>query len=111
MIWTLAPKGQLFAVAAAVAEAVTKLNSGNNKASSAILQELHLNLAQLNSKRMAEKDKRQAPASARKHAAAQNLQLTFKKCHSGGSGQTDYTPGGYWPLSNVTASQIFLTSV
>lgn len=98
MIWALAPKEQhasLFAVEAAVAEAVMKFNSGNARTSSAILQELHLSSGLLNSQRMAEKDDRRAAASARKRASAENLQRTFKKRHSGSCRQTDYIPGGY----------------
>lgn len=100
LIWALAPKEQhasLFAVEAAVAEAVMKFNSGNARTSSAILQELHLSSGLLNSQRMAEKDDRRA--SARKRASAENLQRTFKKRHSGSCRQTDYIPGGYWSLS------------
>lgn len=98
MIWALAPKekhASLFAVEAAVAEAVMKFNSGNERASSAILQELHLNPGLPNSIRMAEKDNRRAAASAHKRASAENLQQVFKKRHSASCRQTDYIPGGY----------------
>lgn len=59
MVWSLPLKDQhasLFAVEAAVAKAVMKFNSGNERASSAILQKLHLCSGLQNRNRMTEKD-------------------------------------------------------
>lgn len=99
MIWALAPKEQhasLFADENAVAEAVMKFNSGNERTASAILQELHLSSGLPNSQRMAEKGNRRAAASAHKHASAENLQQTFKKRLSGSSQQRLHP---WWLLS------------
>ncbi|KAH9360930.1 hypothetical protein HPB48_007011 [Haemaphysalis longicornis] len=57
MIWALAPKqkhASLFTVQAAVAEAVLKFNTGNERASAAILKELDLNPGLPSTKRLEE---------------------------------------------------------
>lgn len=67
MIWALAPKerhASLFAIEAAVAEAVLKFNTGNARSSTGILKKLGLNPGNHSSKRMAEKDQRRSVASA-----------------------------------------------
>ncbi|CAN8008310.1 unnamed protein product, partial [Ixodes pacificus] len=90
MIWALAPKhrhASLFSVEAAVAEAVLKFNAGNEMASARILKELNVTPGPQSSKRMVEKDKRRATASARKRTSAENMQRALKKRHSGASNQ------------------------
>lgn len=98
MIWALAPKerhASLFAIEAAVAEAVLKFNAGNARSSTGILKELGLNPGNHSSKRMAEKDLRRSVASACKRSSADNLQRTLKKRHTGANSQSDYMPGAY----------------
>ncbi|CAN7952150.1 unnamed protein product, partial [Ixodes pacificus] len=98
MIWALAPKhrhASLFSVEAAVAEAVLKFNAGNEMASARILKELNVTPGPQSSKRMVEKDKRRATASARKRTSAENVQRALKKRHSGASNQADYIPGAF----------------
>ncbi|KAH9374395.1 hypothetical protein HPB48_004019 [Haemaphysalis longicornis] len=98
IIWALAPKekhASLFTVQAAVAEAVLKFNTGNERASAAILKELELNPGLPSTNRGAEKDRRRGSASARKHKSADGMQRAFKKRYSSASSQTDYVPGGY----------------
>lgn len=98
MIWALAPKerhASLFAVEAAVAEAVMKFNAGNARTSEGILGELGLNASTQGNRRMIEKDRRPTAASAHKRASSERLQRTLKKRHCGAKSQTDYMPGAY----------------
>lgn len=98
LIWALAPKerhASLFAIEAAVAEAVMNFNAGRERTSAGILHELSMNPGQRSTKRMREKDERRSVSSARKRASADNVQQTLKKRHKGGSDQSDYAPGAY----------------
>lgn len=85
----------LFAIEAAVAEAVLKFNTGNARSSTGILKELGLNPGNHSSKRMAEKDQRCSVTSSCKRSSADNLQRTLKKRHTGAVNQSDYMPGAY----------------
>ncbi|XP_077490729.1 uncharacterized protein LOC144101435 [Amblyomma americanum] len=98
LIWALAPKerhASLYTVQAAVAEAVMRFNAGSERTSKIILRELGLNTSAKASKRMTEKDERREHKSARKHAAAENVQSAFKKRHLDNGKQRDYIPGGF----------------
>ncbi|KAH7977628.1 hypothetical protein HPB49_003057 [Dermacentor silvarum] len=98
LIWSLAPKERhvsLFALEAAVAEAVLKFNTGNVRASASILEELSLNPSEVSNDRMNEKDQRRMKASAQKRASVENMNLALKKRHTGNSSQASYLPGAY----------------
>lgn len=98
LIWSLAPKerhASLFAVQAAVAEAVVRFNAGSLQASSQILSELDINLGLSNRKRMAEKDRRRTTESMRKRASSASVQRALQKRHSTHKQQSDYMPGAY----------------
>lgn len=98
VIWALAPKqrhASLFAVEAAVAEAVMKFNCGNLRTSTGILDELNLNATLPSIRRMTEKDRRRVADSNRKRASSEKVQQALKKRHRSAKHQSDYVPGGY----------------
>lgn len=72
MIWSLVAKekhSSLFAVEAAVAEAVLRFNTGNQHSAAAILGELNMNSPKPGSDRTAEKYLRRSLISTKRHAA------------------------------------------
>lgn len=97
VIWSMISKEQhfsLFAVEAAVAEAVLRFNAGNEYAATAILQEMNMNVTDSGSKRAKEKDLRRTTASRKKRALSLGLQTMAKKKHHTGM-HPDYSPGAF----------------
>lgn len=97
VIWSVAQKDKnasLFAVEAAVAEAVMRFNLGNQESSSLILHELQLDQTCEGGQRTAEKDNRRAVASDRKRAPSAAFQAAAKKEHKQ-KPASDYAPGAF----------------
>lgn len=97
VIWSLISKDQhssLFAVEAAVAEAVLRFNTGNKHAATAILGEMNMNATVTNSKRAQEKDLRRSTGSAKKRAASLGLANIVRRRHRDGM-HADYAPGAF----------------
>lgn len=97
VIWSLISKEQhssLFAVQAAVAEAVLRFNAGNKHSAASILQELGMNATNTGKMRTAEKDKRRSAMSTKRHAASEGLKKNVAKKHKD-SMHPDYAPGSF----------------
>lgn len=95
LIWSLAPKekhASLFALEAAVAEAVMRFNAGMAQASSQIMQELHLNQNCTGGQRAAEKDQPRSVNANRKRAASAEFLAVAKK-RQRGKQDADYSAG------------------
>ncbi|XP_077551374.1 uncharacterized protein LOC144165145 [Haemaphysalis longicornis] len=97
VIWSLISKDQhssLFAVEAAVAEAVLRFNTGNKHAATAILGEMNMNAMVTNSKRAQENDLRRSTGSAKKRAASLGIANIVRRRHRDGM-HADYAPGAF----------------
>lgn len=97
VIWSLAPKDKnasLFAVEAAVAEAVIRFNLGTHEASSSILKELQLEQTSQGSKRTTEKDCRRTAGAERKRMSSAAFQAAAKR-RQRGKPHPDYSPGAF----------------
>lgn len=97
VIWSLAAKtrhASLFAVEAAVAEAVMRFNAGKENASAQILRELQVNNNAKSSKRAAEKDHFRSVKSSRRSTSLQNFSNAMKRRQVAGKDE-DYVPGGF----------------
>ncbi|CAN8010699.1 unnamed protein product [Ixodes pacificus] len=97
VIWSLSSKEQhasLFSVECAVAQAVLRFNCGKQRATSAILKELHLHQGTASAQRSSEKDHQRLTASNRKHARAQTFTQAMKR-KRGRTNDQDYIPGGF----------------
>lgn len=77
----------------AVAQAVLRINCGKQRATSAILKELHLQ-GTASAQRSSEKDHQRLTASNRKHARAQTFTQAMKRKREQKNDQ-DYIPGGF----------------
>ncbi|KAH7964770.1 hypothetical protein HPB49_001251 [Dermacentor silvarum] len=97
VIWSLAPKDKnasLFAVEAAVAEAVIRFNLGTHETSSSILKELQLEQTFQGSKRITEKDCRRTAGAERKRMSSAAFQAAAKR-RQRGKPHPDYSPGAF----------------
>lgn len=97
IIWSLVPKeknASLFAVEAAVAEAVMRFNLGSHQSSSHILSELHVQQTCAGSRRASEKDSRRVANADRKRTSSAAFQEAIKKRHKE-KPASDYSPGAF----------------
>ncbi|KAH7967733.1 hypothetical protein HPB52_002086 [Rhipicephalus sanguineus] len=97
VIWSLAAKehhASLFAVEAAVAEAVLRFNTGNLHSATAILDEMDMNATGTGSRRAREKDHRRSISSTKKRTASLELQKLVKRRHERRT-HSDYASGAF----------------
>ncbi|KAH7939520.1 hypothetical protein HPB52_013481 [Rhipicephalus sanguineus] len=97
VIWSLAAKehhASLFAVEAAVAEAVLRFNTGNLHSATAILDEMDMNATGTGSRRAREKDHRRSMSSTKKRTASLELQKLVKRRHERRM-HSDYASGAF----------------
>lgn len=97
VIWNLVPKerhSSLFAVEAAVAEAVLHFNTGSQHAAAKILGELNTHLPGTGHKKATEKDVRRSRMSRKKLEGANAMKKGVKRRHQD-SMHPDYAPGAY----------------
>lgn len=97
VIWSLAAKehhASLFAVEAAVAEAVLRFNTGNLHSATAILDEMDMNATGTGSRRAREKDHRRSISSTKKRTASLELQKLVKRRHERRM-HSDYASGAF----------------
>lgn len=97
VIWSLASKvkhASLFAVEAAVGEAVLRFNTGNLHSATAILGEMDMSVTGTGSKRAREKDNRRSISSSKKRAASLELGKLVKKKHETRM-HPDYASGAF----------------
>lgn len=97
VIWSLAPKehhASLFAVEAAVAEAVLRFNTGNLNSATAILGEMDMNATSTGARRAREKDHRRSIVSNKKRTASLELRKLVKRRHEHRM-HSDYASGAF----------------
>lgn len=97
VIWSLAPKDKnasLYAVEAAVGEAVMRFNLGTHNASSSILRELQVEQTAKGSRRANEKDSQRTINAERKRGSSAAFQAAAKR-RQRGKPHPDYSPGAF----------------
>ncbi|KAH7956765.1 hypothetical protein HPB52_012550 [Rhipicephalus sanguineus] len=96
-VWSLDAKehhASLYAVEAAVAEAVLRFNTGNLHSTTAILDEMDMNATGIGSRRAREKDHQRSISSTKKRTASLELQKLVKRRHERRM-HSDYASGAF----------------